>query len=427
MTAEIAVYNKSAVALAADSAVTIASGENNKIYNGAEKLLALTKHHPVGIMVYGSGDLCSAPWELVIKAYRKQLGSIHFETLEGYADDFFKFLETSVSIVTAGMRAEHLYQYLSDSVFTSLINTFTTSKSDSYWSPLNIDLFFDELQDFCLEILEILSNTEFLDGFSGDDMDATRDYSKQVTNLIVSEKFNLEPSVSIPESLINVLCDVFAAMVCKKSDTGNITGIVIAGYGEDDYYPKVLSYEVCGFFNNKIRKSTNEGKCSKNGDCGVTPFAQEEEVSAFMQGVGSNLISELHQEYEGSIENLLDGIDEVITEMIPNDKLDDAKKAIVEVVNNTVAECTTRIQSFVHQNYVKKVVDMIKFLPKQDLAYMAESLVNLTAFKRKVSDDSETVGGPIDVAIISKADGFIWVKRKHYFSKDLNYHYFDKS
>lgn len=69
MTAEIAVFNKSAVALAADSAVTISGGGKHKIYNGAEKLFALTKHHPVGVMVYGSGDLCSAPWELVIKAY----------------------------------------------------------------------------------------------------------------------------------------------------------------------------------------------------------------------------------------------------------------------------------------------------------------------------------------------------------------------
>ena len=33
---------------------------------------------------------------------------------------------------------------------------------------------------------------------------------------------------------------------------------------------------------------------------------------------------------------------------------------------------------------------------------MAESLVNLTSFKRRVTMDAETVGGPIDVAVISK-------------------------
>ena len=38
--------------------------------------------------------------------------------------------------------------------------------------------------------------------------------------------------------------------------------------------------------------------------------------------------------------------------------------------------------------------------------------------------DLETVGGPIDVAVISKGDGFVWVKRKHYFPADLNNHFF---
>jgi hypothetical protein len=34
--------------------------------------------------------------------------------------------------------------------------------------------------------------------------------------------------------------------------------------------------------------------------------------------------------------------------------------------------------------------------------------------------EAETVGGPIDVAIISKGDGFIWIKRKQYFDSKLN-------
>lgn len=51
---------------------------------------------------------------------------------------------------------------------------------------------------------------------------------------------------------------------------------------------------------------------------------------------------------------------------------------------------------------------------------MAEALVNLTSFKRKISLEIETVGEPIDVAIISKGDGFIWIKRKHYFDPKIN-------
>ena len=59
-------------------------------------------------------------------------------------------------------------------------------------------------------------------------------------------------------------------------------------------------------------------------------------------------------------------------------------------------------------------------LPADELAVMAETLVSLTSFKRKMSMDVETVGGPIDVVIISKGDGFVWIKRKHYFKPELN-------
>jgi hypothetical protein len=51
---------------------------------------------------------------------------------------------------------------------------------------------------------------------------------------------------------------------------------------------------------------------------------------------------------------------------------------------------------------------------------MAESLVNLTSLKRRVSLQEETVGGPVDVAVISRSDGFIWIKRKEYFRTELN-------
>ncbi|GAA0568139.1 hypothetical protein GCM10009416_02730 [Craurococcus roseus] len=44
--------------------------------------------------------------------------------------------------------------------------------------------------------------------------------------------------------------------------------------------------------------------------------------------------------------------------------------------------------------------------------------------KRRFSTEKETVAVPIDVAIISKTEGFVWVKRKHYFDKELNPGYF---
>ena len=78
------------------------------------------------------------------------------------------------------------------------------------------------------------------------------------------------------------------------------------------------------------------------------------------------------------------------------------------------------IEKHKRERNVDPVLDAVEFLPKDELASMAEALVNLTSFKRRVTLDAETVGGPIDVAVISKGDGFIWVKRKHYFEIDIN-------
>jgi len=104
----------------------------------------------------------------------------------------------------------------------------------------------------------------------------------------------------------------------------------------------------------------------------------------------------------------------------------DVKKALEEHALERWQAAQRAMSGVIQKDYVDRVVNMVEFLPKDELAYMAESLVNMTAFKRKVTNDSETVGGPIDVAVISKGDGFVWIKRKHYFDGGLNNHYFEK-
>ena len=48
MTAEVAVMNKQAIALAADSAVTFRDEMGQKIFTSASKIFTLSKYQPVG-------------------------------------------------------------------------------------------------------------------------------------------------------------------------------------------------------------------------------------------------------------------------------------------------------------------------------------------------------------------------------------------
>jgi len=74
--------------------------------------------------------------------------------------------------------------------------------------------------------------------------------------------------------------------------------------------------------------------------------------------------------------------------------------------------------------YITPIVDATCFLSKSELASMAETLVNMVSFRKQVTMEAETVGGPIDVLVITKGDGPVWIKRKHYFNPELNHHFF---
>ncbi|MGE0829104.1 MAG: hypothetical protein AB7O04_07120 [Hyphomonadaceae bacterium] len=59
-------------------------------------------------------------------------------------------------------------------------------------------------------------------------------------------------------------------------------------------------------------------------------------------------------------------------------------------------------------------------MPIQDAVDLAEYLVHCTAMYTRFKRGAATVGGPIEIAAITKHEGFKWVRRKHYFSRTLN-------
>jgi len=59
-------------------------------------------------------------------------------------------------------------------------------------------------------------------------------------------------------------------------------------------------------------------------------------------------------------------------------------------------------------------------MPLQDAIDLAEYLVHTTIMFSKFKPGAPTVGGPIEIAAVTKHEGFKWVRRKHYYPADLN-------
>lgn len=95
MSAGICIMNKNAIALAADSAVTI--GPHLAIHNSANKLFALSKVAPVGAIIYSNAEVMGIPVEILIKQYKRDLGQKAFDFLEEYVNDFISYLHCIIS------------------------------------------------------------------------------------------------------------------------------------------------------------------------------------------------------------------------------------------------------------------------------------------------------------------------------------------
>jgi hypothetical protein len=155
----------------------------------------------------------------------------------------------------------------------------------------------------------------------------------------------------------------------------------------------------------------------------VIPFAQDEMVWTFINGIDPDLAGFAEKYLHNLFERYPDSI-ELSDANIDEESLSSLQSKLKEDGAQLLDEFQQAMTQYLRQKNSDPVIGMVDVLPKDELAAMAESLVNLTVFKRRVTQSIETVGGPIDVAVISKGDGFIWVKRKHYFKPELNQQFF---
>ena len=95
MTSEIAVMNQRAVALAADSAVTLIDGGTVVVRNDQRKLYNLVEGRPVGVMFFGVADIMGHPWEHLIEHYQKKVRPKEFAHLGDYAHELHRHARQS--------------------------------------------------------------------------------------------------------------------------------------------------------------------------------------------------------------------------------------------------------------------------------------------------------------------------------------------
>jgi hypothetical protein len=424
MTTELIVMNKNGLALAADSAITVSiGGRATKVYNTANKVFALSKYRPIGVMVYGSAEIMGLPWEIVIKYYREKLADRSFASFDEYVKDFFAYLEKMAFSETfyisyVRQRSAELFAFVMNEVDTLIRNRF--AEKGAIEEAEVADLHKDVIEEWWSTIERLQEDLQIA---PEDIAESVKNYRCTVKEVISK---NLE-SRPVKDSVIDMLIEtcLLAAII---SPGINRSGLVIAGFGDTDVFPSAKAFEIHKILDGKADFHQEwDAAVSLDNTAYIKAFAQANETQNFMHGMSGKIEGYLSDELKKVLCGaFVDNVAELLAKdgIVAAEKLEQCKKSLREAGAGVHAYTLDRIYGIATHEFSNPVFSAVTFFSPCEMATMAETLVSLESFRQKVTLRSETVGGPIDVCVITRGDGFIWIKRKHYFSADLNHQYF---
>lgn len=424
MTAEIAIFNREAVVLAADSAVTIGApgSGRQKVYRSVTKIFELSRHHPVAIMVYGSSRVMGIPWEVIIGDHRNKLGDNSFDTLSEYADDFFGALGAYLSKLDddaiedeIDKQAEMVCNEIREEAWAYIIQ-----RNREGGRPEAIEREFNEgLQDAVEDTKGYLEGSRPFAPISDEVMATIKRVRLERVNDELGESWMGD---ACTPGLRRRIHNVIQKALTRYAD-GYIpprgTGVIIAGYGDAEIFPVVRSWSLTGLITPEgplralIQATDVEPETMKpnKSPAGIMTFAQDDMMHMFMRGIAPPLMDNVVESLDLALTTLDKRIRRSLRREAP--ELVDAMARPLDNAQNAAGEAF--MGSFMHEQvrqFVNPVVNMLDMLPPNELAHAAEALVSLQSLRHRMTMSVESVSGPVDVVMISKGEGLVWVKRK---------------
>jgi hypothetical protein len=425
MTAEIAIMNREAVAVAADSAVSLMIGmadRPEKIFTTANKIFSLSPGYSLCIMIYNYASFMGIPWETIIGLYRNKLGSVTFDTLFDFASHFIDFLTHDIELVPRDVEEKffitNVYAYFLS--IRALIQQ-RANELIEIQKAISEENIQEIAQTIILETHSGLASAEFsLSMDESHQKGIAAKYDEKISRAITDIFEHIPLSGEVTQELKEI-----AAMFFVKSPGpldplhANFSGLVITGFGDKDIFPSLVAYSIEGRIGEILKYSeTERNQITFEQGAYIVPFAQHEMVDIFLSGIDPKFEQALIESLSASFHALPEAIIDSIESLDENER-NLLKTNFTPTGDELVRQLTEHLENYRTFNYTP-IVNVVASLPKSDLAAMAESMVNLTSLKRKVSLQAETVSGPVDVAVISKSDGFIWIKKKQYYQPELN-------
>ncbi|MBO9676309.1 MAG: hypothetical protein J7577_22905 [Sphingobacteriaceae bacterium] len=430
MTAIVGVLNSRAFTIAADSAVTVTGNNGKKVYNRSNKIFTLSKFHPVGIAIYNSADFLGIPLETAIKLYRQKLKEESFGTIEEYKNDFLVFLRSLVPGVSNEVKRDNFYGFCGNTyhpLISSLmvkINQFDQQGLDAAAIDIQYDQFVNEAITEQRTIIDGYNTSNYIQKTYDEFLASHQTQLTEIANYIQGKIVESLPTYVLKQASIDALHDLFYQMINVEWIFEAFSGLVFFGFGESEMYPATCQVLVGALICDVLR--IREGDSTKiipgQVNSNIIPYAQADVTETVLTGVDPNYKYTMKKSIEKSFSDVATGVGPLLAD--PGQQ-----EAVRNFINGIGNELIQELNDYQFSAITGPLLDILAHMGKEDMAELAESLVNITSIKRKfTSSDSsdESVGGPVDVAVVTKGDGFIWIKRKHYFEMQNNIGFSEK-
>lgn len=418
MTALVSILNKRAAVIAADSAVTITNGDNRKIINTATKIFRLSSKNPVGVMIYTSAEFMGIPWDVLFKLYRDKNTGKSFDTLKEYVDDFINFLRHEKHFIDKESQTNYLSVHAR--FFLDKINDLYEYglKKACRYNPESRKQ--KKVLKMCLDTAFKVLHDDYVEKGPCSDFDG---YTPQQFHTYAKETLDklekLRKEKDLPGSRIRWEKEFYDYIVSNHYLRS--TGLIFVGYGDDDIYPSLIATELSGFVDNRLRffiDNDASDTINNNNLSYVAPFAQTDVMMSLLKGMHPYMFDIVMRNQEETMNN-------VKKQMITAMKDAGVKEKLIDNLSKFnltpfMEQFGEKIEENMYNCFSSDIVDAVASFNIEDMVKMAESMILITNLQRHISSWEESVGGPVDVAVITKSEGFVWVNHKQWYQQEMN-------
>ena len=393
MSVGVCIINRNGIALAADSAGTFTG--NKMFYNSMNKVFALSKEKPYGAITYGATSIYNVSIDQILKEFTIYLAN----------KDILDFYEIETLFVSFIKEKQEYYRF------------------DNGESPLCTSLIKELVVDWGIKIKSIINEEDSKQKIN----DILEEFKKHINESLKIENFNVseyihEKYASTFDLILGVVVpelrnykeekETFWDLISQyfnlslQIETNNSMGLFFAGYGQNDAFPKFIHLDIYTVINGELKYRIKDKFDESNNGAKIVSLAQGDVIMTFCKGISEYFINYIPQK-----------VDEIIIKKIESLQLEYTQEQIQKIKDSFSVcgkETYNIIQSVSQERNVNPLLESVQLIPLPEMAILAENLINITSLKRTFSLDGnqQTVGGPTDVAIISKPDGFSWIKRK---------------